>query len=96
MCRRDLILTGKYVYLIGREQIKKGTEKGKSVEVIKRKLSFNQISYVSLSTLQVIILWFYKLAVYQLGRILTVFFIPGQFRNSSRKGGLRQLVRISI
>ncbi|XP_011162466.1 unconventional myosin-Ie isoform X1 [Solenopsis invicta] len=52
MCRRDLILTGKYIYLIGREQIKKGPEKGKSIEVIKRKLPFNQISYVSLSTLQ--------------------------------------------
>lgn len=56
MCRRDLILTGKYLYLIGREQIKKGSEKGKSVQVIKRKLPFNQISHVSLSTLQVIIL----------------------------------------
>ncbi|KAL6257902.1 hypothetical protein P5V15_011501 [Pogonomyrmex californicus] len=52
MCRRDLILTGKCVYLIGREQIKKGPEKGKFIEVIKRKLSFNQISHVSLSTLQ--------------------------------------------
>ncbi|XP_012539423.1 unconventional myosin-Ie [Monomorium pharaonis] len=52
MCRRDLILTGKCIYLIGREQIKKGPEKGKIFEVIKRKLMFNQISYVSLSTLQ--------------------------------------------
>ncbi|XP_076172259.1 unconventional myosin-Ie isoform X2 [Ptiloglossa arizonensis] len=50
--RRDLILTNKYLYLIGREQIKKGTEKGKLVEVIKRKLPFNQISHISLSTLQ--------------------------------------------
>lgn len=54
MCRRDLILTGKCVYLIGREQLKKGPEKGKSIEVVKRKLPFNQISHVSLSTLQVI------------------------------------------
>ncbi|XP_012234244.1 unconventional myosin-Ie-like [Linepithema humile] len=52
MCRRDLILTGKCLYLIGREQLKKGPEKGKSIEVIKRKLPFNQISHVSLSTLQ--------------------------------------------
>ncbi|KAL6430461.1 hypothetical protein ACFW04_007819 [Cataglyphis niger] len=52
MCRRDLILTGKCLYLIGREQIKKGPERGKSVQVIKRKLAFNQISHVSLSTLQ--------------------------------------------
>ncbi|CAL7941782.1 unnamed protein product [Xylocopa violacea] len=50
--RRDLILTSKYLYLIGREQIKKGSEKGKLVEVIKRKLSFDQISHVSLSTLK--------------------------------------------
>ena len=52
MSRRDLILTNKYLYLIGREQIKKGLEKKRLVEVIKRKLSFNQISHVSLSTLQ--------------------------------------------
>ncbi|XP_017877244.1 unconventional myosin-Ie-like isoform X2 [Ceratina calcarata] len=50
--RRDLILTSKYLYLIGREQVKKGPEKGKKVEIIKRKLSFNQISNISLSTLQ--------------------------------------------
>ncbi|KAK9301994.1 hypothetical protein QLX08_005842 [Tetragonisca angustula] len=50
--RKELILTNKYLYLIGREQIKKGPEKGKLVEVIKRKLSFSQISYVSLSKLQ--------------------------------------------
>ncbi|XP_011707661.1 PREDICTED: unconventional myosin-Ie-like [Wasmannia auropunctata] len=52
MCRRDLILTGKCIYLIGREQIKKGAEKGNSIEVIKRRIPFNQISYVSLSKLQ--------------------------------------------
>ncbi|KYM77915.1 Myosin-Ie [Atta colombica] len=49
-CRVDLILTGKCIYLIGREQIKNDS-KDKSIEVIKRKLSFNQISCVSLSTL---------------------------------------------
>ncbi|KAK2589111.1 hypothetical protein KPH14_001937 [Odynerus spinipes] len=52
VCRRDLVLTSKFLYMIGREQIKKGPEKGKSVEIIKRKLSFDQISHVSLSTLQ--------------------------------------------
>ncbi|XP_012277258.1 unconventional myosin-Ie [Orussus abietinus] len=52
MCRRDLIVTGKCVYLIGREQIKKGADKNKSVEVVKRKLPFEQISHVSLSHLQ--------------------------------------------
>ncbi|XP_031834732.1 unconventional myosin-Ie [Nomia melanderi] len=52
MSRRDLILTNKCLYLIGREKIKKGPEKGQMMEVIKRKLPFNQISHVSLSTLQ--------------------------------------------
>ncbi|XP_020282389.1 unconventional myosin-Ie-like [Pseudomyrmex gracilis] len=52
MSRRDLILTGKCLYLIGREQIKKGLDKGKSIQVVKRKLLFDQISHVSLSTLQ--------------------------------------------
>ncbi|XP_011149340.1 unconventional myosin-Ie [Harpegnathos saltator] len=52
MCRRDLVLTGKCLYLIGREQVKKGAEKGKSILVIKRKLPFSQISHVSLSMLQ--------------------------------------------
>lgn len=50
--RRDLILTGKCLFLIGREQIKKGVDKGQWIEVIKRKLPLEQISYVSLSTLQ--------------------------------------------
>ncbi|KAJ8679077.1 hypothetical protein QAD02_014864 [Eretmocerus hayati] len=52
MCRRDLILTSKCLYLIGREPIKKGPEKGKSIEVVKRKLPFDQISHISLSMLQ--------------------------------------------
>ncbi|XP_046434447.1 unconventional myosin-Ie-like [Neodiprion virginianus] len=51
-CRRDLILTGKCLFLIGREQIKKGLDKGRWVEVIKRKLPLDQITHVSLSTLQ--------------------------------------------
>lgn len=46
------MLTGKFLYLIGREEIKKGPEKGRTMEIIKRKLSFDQISHVSLSTLQ--------------------------------------------
>ncbi|CAD1472627.1 unnamed protein product [Heterotrigona itama] len=50
--RKELILTNKYLYLIGREQIKKGPQKGKLIEIIKRKLSFSQISHVSLSKLQ--------------------------------------------
>ncbi|KAJ9600377.1 hypothetical protein L9F63_009305, partial [Diploptera punctata] len=50
--RRDLLLTSKAVFLIGREPIKKGPEKGKHIEVIKRKLEFEHISHLSLSTLQ--------------------------------------------
>jgi hypothetical protein len=33
--------------------VKKGPEKGKAIEVMKRKLDFENISHVSLSTLQV-------------------------------------------
>jgi len=50
--RRDLVLTSRSIFLIGREVVKKGREKGKSFEVIKRKLDFESISHVSLSTLQ--------------------------------------------
>ncbi|CAG5101043.1 Similar to Myo1e: Unconventional myosin-Ie (Rattus norvegicus), partial [Cotesia congregata] len=56
MCRRDLVLTGNCLYLIGRaEKSKKdpGARRQRlSEEVIKRKLTFDQISHVSLSTLQ--------------------------------------------
>jgi myosin-1 len=47
------MLTSRSVFLVGREVVKKGPEKGKPVEVIKRKLDFENISHVSLSTLQV-------------------------------------------
>uniref|UniRef100_A0A7N9AY96 Osteoclast-stimulating factor 1 n=1 Tax=Mastacembelus armatus TaxID=205130 RepID=A0A7N9AY96_9TELE len=50
--KRDLILTPKGVYLIGREKVKKGPEKGQIKEVLKRKLEFANISAVSLSTRQ--------------------------------------------
>lgn len=52
VARRDLILTSRAVLLVGRDTVKKGQEKGKSVEVIKRKLDFEVISGISLSTLQ--------------------------------------------
>ncbi|XP_017753375.1 PREDICTED: unconventional myosin-Ie-like [Eufriesea mexicana] len=52
MSRRNLILTNKHLYLIGQEEMKKDSEKGKLIDVIKRKLSFNQISHISLSPLQ--------------------------------------------
>lgn len=53
MARRDLLLTGKSLFLIGREKLTKTPDKGKLVEVVKRRLNFDQISHVSLSTLQV-------------------------------------------
>lgn len=46
--KRDLILTPKAIYLIGREKVKKGAEKGQIKEVLKRKLEFGSISSVSL------------------------------------------------
>ncbi|XP_011302675.1 unconventional myosin-If [Fopius arisanus] len=59
MCRRDLVLTGNCLYLIGRVEKPGKTGKGRfargqrmSEEIIKRKLMFEQISHVSLSTLQ--------------------------------------------
>ncbi|XP_068174773.1 unconventional myosin-If [Antennarius striatus] len=50
--KRDLILTPKGIYLIGREKVKKGEEKGQIKEVLKRKLEFGSINGVSLSTRQ--------------------------------------------
>ncbi|XP_020512052.1 unconventional myosin-If [Labrus bergylta] len=50
--KRDMILTPKGIYLIGREKVKKGPEKGEIKEVLKRKLEFTSISSVSLSTRQ--------------------------------------------
>ncbi|KAK7888870.1 hypothetical protein WMY93_024430 [Mugilogobius chulae] len=50
--KRDLILTPKGIYLIGREKEKKGPDKGVIKEVLKRKLEFASISGVSLSTRQ--------------------------------------------
>ncbi|CAL9696483.1 unnamed protein product [Knipowitschia caucasica] len=50
--KRDLILTPKGIYLIGREKEKKGPDKGMIKEVLKRKLEFGNITGVSLSTRQ--------------------------------------------
>lgn len=50
--KRDLILTPKGIYLIGREKVKKGPEKGQIKEVLKRKLEFGSISSVSLRYLK--------------------------------------------
>ncbi|KAG8440419.1 hypothetical protein GDO86_006247 [Hymenochirus boettgeri] len=50
--KRDLILTPKYVYLIGREKMKQGPEKGLVKEVVKRQIDVERILSVSLSTMQ--------------------------------------------
>ncbi|KAL7830960.1 hypothetical protein SRHO_G00304620 [Serrasalmus rhombeus] len=50
--KRDLILTPKSLYLIGREKVKQGPEKGQIKEVLKRKIEVDKIMAVSLSTLQ--------------------------------------------
>lgn len=46
--KRDLILTPKCVYLIGREKVKQGPEKGQIKEVLKRKIDVEKIMAVSL------------------------------------------------
>ncbi|NXI95068.1 MYO1E protein, partial [Psophia crepitans] len=50
--KRDLILTPKCIYLIGREKIKQGPEKGQVKEVLKRRMEVERILSVSLSTMQ--------------------------------------------
>lgn len=46
--RRDLILTPKSLYLIGREKVKQGPEKGQVTEVLKRQIDVEKILAVSL------------------------------------------------
>ncbi|XP_069832748.1 unconventional myosin-If isoform X2 [Dendropsophus ebraccatus] len=50
--KRDLITTPKYIYLIGREKVKKGPEKGQIKEVLKKKLEIPSVKSISLSTRQ--------------------------------------------
>ncbi|XP_054836213.1 unconventional myosin-If [Eublepharis macularius] len=50
--KRDFILTPKYFYLIGREKVKKGPEKGQIREVLKKKVEIHAVHRVSLSTRQ--------------------------------------------
>ncbi|NWS54402.1 MYO1E protein, partial [Chunga burmeisteri] len=50
--KRDLVLTPKCIYLIGREKIKQGPEKGQVKEVLKRRMEVEGILSVSLSTMQ--------------------------------------------
>lgn len=46
--KRDLVLTPKCIYLIGREKIKQGPEKGQVKEVLKRRMEVERILSVSL------------------------------------------------
>ncbi|KAL2084597.1 hypothetical protein ACEWY4_020115 [Coilia grayii] len=50
--KRDLVLTPKFLYLIGREKVKQGPDKGQIHEVLKRQIELEKIQSVSLSTLQ--------------------------------------------
>ncbi|KAM8920932.1 unconventional myosin-Ie-like isoform 2-T2 [Pelodytes ibericus] len=50
--KRDLIMTPKFLYLIGREKVKQGPEKGHIKEIVKRKIELQNIQCVSLSCLQ--------------------------------------------
>jgi len=50
--KRDLILTQKAVWLIGREKVKSGSEKGKLVPTVIRKLNLDKIAKVSFSPRQ--------------------------------------------
>ncbi|XP_077988766.1 unconventional myosin-Ie-like isoform X2 [Glandiceps talaboti] len=50
--KRDLMVTGKFIYMVGREVVKKGPEKGRMVEVVKRKIELQQIQAITMSTLQ--------------------------------------------
>ncbi|KAB0402767.1 hypothetical protein E2I00_001196, partial [Balaenoptera physalus] len=50
--KRDLLLTPKCLYLIGREKVKQGPDKGLVKEVLKRRIETERILSVSLSTMQ--------------------------------------------
>nr|KAF6501500.1 myosin IE [Molossus molossus] len=50
--KRDLLLTPKCLYLIGREKVKQGPDKGLVKEVLKRRVEMERILSVSLSTMQ--------------------------------------------
>ena len=48
---KELLVTNSNVFFIGTEKIKSGTKKGQYEKVVKRKIPFNQIKSISLSTL---------------------------------------------
>ncbi|ULU12341.1 hypothetical protein L3Y34_015571 [Caenorhabditis briggsae] len=48
----DMLLTANHLFLIGKEKVKSGPEKGKIVEIIKRQLDLPQIKSIGLSPYQ--------------------------------------------
>ncbi|CAL4124191.1 unnamed protein product, partial [Meganyctiphanes norvegica] len=50
--KRDLIVTKSNLYLIGREQVKNGPDKGKWIQVIKRKIELENVTQVTMSPYQ--------------------------------------------
>jgi myosin I len=50
--KRDLLLTTKDIYIIGREKEPSGPNKGQMVEVVKRKIPIGDVGRISLSTKQ--------------------------------------------
>ncbi|KAK4299769.1 hypothetical protein Pmani_027986 [Petrolisthes manimaculis] len=50
--KRDLVVTKAGIYLCGRTQVKKGPDKGKVVDVVKRKIPLESIVQATLSTFQ--------------------------------------------
>lgn len=46
--KQDLILTPKFLYLIGREKVKQGPDKGQICEVLKRKIELHKVQSVSM------------------------------------------------
>ena len=50
--KRDLLMSGQHIYLVGRELIKKGPNAGQVVEKVMRKIQLAEIENVILSTRQ--------------------------------------------
>ncbi|XP_006032794.1 unconventional myosin-Ie-like [Alligator sinensis] len=50
--KRDLVLTPRCLYLIGRERVRQGPDKGAVREVLKRRIELEHVQAVSLSSLQ--------------------------------------------
>ena len=50
--KRDMVLTGKALWLVGREKAKAGPNKGKLEPAVSRKIELEKISKVSLSSRQ--------------------------------------------